>query len=337
MTNDLLDAVLEHDDLADLDVARRRLAIRRIVTGLGSPLESAAEIADAIDGYGPLSELMSDESVTDVLVNGPDEVWVEREGRLDRTRVSFADAEHLHAFVERIVARCSARVDISSPLVDARLPDGSRLHVALPPVAPQGPLISIRRFPAHRFELEELVRPEEAARLRACVVARRTVAISGSTGSGKTTLLNALLGCVPPDERLVTIEETPELAPRCAHAVALIARPPNLEGRGAVTLRDLVRTALRMRPDRLVVGEVRGAEALDAISAVSTGHEGSMITLHARGPSEVVERLVSCALLAASGEPAAALQRRVHSALDVVVHLERNETGARRIAAIEEL
>lgn len=343
MTDPLLDLVWGHDELAELDPARRRLALRDILAGAAvDGLEDAvARVADAVDGYGPLTELMRDDAVTDVLVNGPGDVWVERSGVLERAPVQLATADDVRALADRLLARAGARADASAPLADGCLPDGCRIHVALPPVAPAGPILSIRRFPRLRFTVADLVARgmlDDAAgdRLRAYVEDRRTIVIGGSTGTGKTTLLNALLAHVGDSERIVTVEETAELAPTCAHAVSLVARPVNVEGRGAVSLRTLVRACLRMRPDRIVVGEVRGPEAFDALQALSTGHEGSLVTVHAPSDAAVVERLVSLALLAGSGATEAALERRVRTAVDVVVHLRRDR-GRRRVAAITEI
>lgn len=342
---DLYELVLEHDDLAELDPAQRRLALRELVAAevaedeLGSCI---ANLADAIDGFGPLSKLMRDPLVTDVLVNGIEPVWVERGGSMVVTNVAFSRADELLALIDRLLSATGVRADSARPVAEARLRDGSRIHVVLPPVAPNGPLVSIRRFPATRFRLGDLVdegmmSSGRATLLETLVRDRRSMAISGATGTGKTTLLNALLGAVPDTERVVLIEETPELRPACMHSVSLIARPPNVENRGEVTLVSLVRAALRMRPDRIVVGEVRGKEALAALAAMSTGHEGSMVTIHARGPDEALERLVTLALQAGSGASELALEHQVTRALDVVVQLGRASDGRRVVTAIEDV
>ncbi|MGH2694164.1 MAG: CpaF family protein [Actinomycetota bacterium] len=341
MRRDLLDLVYERDELADLDAAQRRLALRAVVADAGLDPSLVSCIADEIDGYGPISELMRDELVTDVLINAYDDVWIERGGDLSRTDVTFGGPQQLATWIERMFARARARVDASSPIADARLEDGSRIHAVLSPIAPAGPVVSIRRFPRARPSLDELtgmggLTEGQRELLRAAVAAKKTIAIGGATGSGKTTLMNALLGCVDPSERIVAIEETPELLPSHPHVVRLVARPPNLEGAGRVDLSDLVRAALRMRPDRIVVGEVRGSEALDALAVMSTGHRGSMVTIHARSPGDVVARFVSCALSARAGPIEESLERRVRATFDVVVHLVR-EHGARRVAAIEGL
>lgn len=342
MTPEVVDFVMERVELAALDPAQRRLALRELLSDEFGPEAAsfAGHIADLIDGYGPLTDAMRDSDVTDVLVNGPDDIWVERRGRLERTDATFADSEALRAFVERLIASSGGRVDMSRPIADARLPDGSRIHAVLPPLAPQGPLVSIRKFPSAAFSLEDLVRFEmfseaQLHELRDAVRDRRTVAISGGTGTGKTTLLNALLGEVPHSDRVVLIEETPELRPRCAHFVSLVARSCNVEGKGDVELRELLRAALRMRPDRIVVGEVRGPEALVALDAMSTGHEGSFVTVHARSSSEVVERMVALAMQGPSATESS-LRTRFTRAFDLSVHLARRD-GRRVVASIEQI
>jgi pilus assembly protein CpaF len=340
----LLARVLDHDELAELDEAERRLALRRLVaetTDAAHLSTTVAQLADIIDGFGPLAAPMRDERVTDVLVNGPYEVWIERDGRLTRSDIVWRDADELHAFAERVLGDVGVRVDASVPIADARLSDGSRINVVLPPIAPEGPLLSIRRWPQQRYSLENLsakgmLDEAQADALGEAVRARRTIAIGGATGTGKTTLMNALLACIDSTERIVVIEETPELRPPCSHAVSLLARPPNIEGRGGIDLDALVRTSLRMRPDRIVVGEVRGPEALTALAAMSTGHEGSMVTLHAQSALDALDRMVTLALRAASGASEATLLRRVRAAFDVVVHLERRD-GRRVVADIHEV
>jgi pilus assembly protein CpaF len=331
------DLVLKHDELADLDPASRRLALRSVL----APEEEAAalraavaEVADEIDGFGPLTALLEDEEVTDVLVNGWRDVWVERAGELSRAEASFAGAAELERWIERLLGRAGARADASRPIADARLANGARLHVVLPPVARNGPLVSIRRFPSRRPSLSQLREWEtldaaQEAVLQDAVSQRVTIAISGSTGSGKTTLLNALLGLVDDKERVVLVEEVAELSPACPHWVALAGRPPNVEGAGRVDLITLVRCALRMRPDRIVVGEVRGPEALAALAAMSTGHEGSMVTLHADSAADAVQRMATLALQAGGGATEESLERSFRRAFGLVVHLERGPGGRR--------
>lgn len=340
MNDTLRSIVYEHDELADLDPVQRRLALRSLAVKAGLPQDLAAvgEIADEIDGFGPLTEIMADDAVTDVLVNGAREVWVDRAGSLTRADVTFDDDEALTRMVGRLVGRAGVRIDRAVPIADARLPDGSRIHAVLPPVAPDGPLVSIRRFPSRRFGLDDLVEramltSDQADVLRTYVYERRTIVISGRTGTGKSTLLDALLRCVPKDERIVTIEELPELRPATEHRVSLLARGPNVEGKGAIGLDQLVRAALRMRPDRIVVGEVRGAETLHALEAMATGHEGSMLTVHARSSVAVPDRLLTLALQASSGASETSLRRQIQDAIDVVVHLERID-GRRRVVEL---
>ena len=333
LTRALLERVLANDWLATLDPPQRQLALRELL----SPEERAgddafravAEVADHIDGYGPLAEVMARPGVTDVLVNGPSEVWAEEDGELRSVDVAWPDAGALRDYVDRILARGGAAADASTPVADARLPDGARVHVVLPPIAPRGPLLSIRRFPSTRFTLDQLVGltmldESQAETLFELVRARTSIVVSGATGSGKTTLLNALLELVGPDERVVTIEETPELGPFSSHVVSLAARPANVEGAGAVDLYALVRASLRMRPDGVVVGAVRGRDAAAALSAMATGHEGSMLTVHARSAAEAPDRLAYLA-----GRKTAAVRRAVVA----FVHVAR-DGRRRRIAEI---
>jgi pilus assembly protein CpaF len=293
-------------------------------------------------GLGPLEPLLSDPAVDEIMVNGPGEVYVERRGRLRRTGVSFAgDGELMHA-IERVLAPLGRRVDEASPLCDARLPDGSRVNVVIPPLSLTGPCLTVRRFRQEGFSLRELVAggtlPGELAELLAlCVAARAAVLVSGGTGSGKTTTLNALSGAIPGDERIVTIEDAAELKLRQRHVVRLESRPANLEGRGEVTIRQLVVNALRMRPDRIVVGEVRGPEALDMLQALNTGHDGSLTTVHANSPADALRRIETLALMAGVGLPHAAVRDQVASAFDVVVHQARLPDGRRVIDSVGEV
>jgi pilus assembly protein CpaF len=293
-------------------------------------------------GLGPLEPLLADPAVDEVMVNGAGSVYVERRGKIEATDVAFgSDAELLHA-IERILAPLGRRVDQASPLCDARLADGSRVNVVVPPLSLSGPCLTIRRFRRQGFSLRELVAnatlPAAAAELLAlAVTARASVLVSGGTGSGKTTTLNALSGAVPAGERIVTIEDAAELSLRQAHVVRLEARPPNLEGRGEVTIRQLVRNALRMRPDRIVVGEVRGAEALDLLQALNTGHDGSLSTVHANSPEDALRRIETLALMADVGLPHAAVREQVASAIDLVVHQERRRDGSRAVTALAEV
>lgn len=322
-----------HPELAELDSGARRLALR----GLVADEALAARLSDEIDGYGLLTPYMNDPRVTDVLVNGPNEIWVEREGRLARVPESFATPSDLYRLIDRLVARADARVDASKPVADASLPDGCRLHVAIPPVAPDGPLLSIRRLD-RRWDLDRLIERqmlsrEEGDLLSSLVADRKTILISGGTGTGKTTLLEALLGAVPATERVLLVEETRELLPSCAHVISLVALSSNEEGTGSIGMPELLRAGLRMRPDRIVVGEVRGEEALVALGAMSTGHAGSLLTVHASSANGALDRLVMLGRQTAGGPSEALLRATVEAAIDACVHLER-QGGVRRVAEV---
>jgi pilus assembly protein CpaF len=302
------------------------------------------QISDEVVGFGPIESLLKDPTVTEVMVNGPDDVFVEREGRLERVQERLFEGEGplLH-LIERIVGPLGLRVDGSSPWVDARLPDGSRVHAIVPPLSLRGPSLTIRRFSPVPFRAEDLVRtgcvgPRAMSFLEACVRGRANVMISGGAGTGKTTLLGVLSGVIPPGERIVTIEDAAELRLANAHVVALEARPANVEGRGEVTVRDLVRNALRMRPDRIVVGEVRGGEALDMLQAMNTGHDGSLGTAHANSPRHLLWRLETMALMSDVDLPGAHIRAQVAAAVDVIVQLARLRDGRRvflEIAVVE--
>ena len=327
-----------HEGIAELDAPERRLALRDI-PGIAP---QAPLVSDHIDGLGPLTEVIADPEVTDVLVNGHGEVWAERSGGLVKVPAEFEDRHHLEDLIHHVFAKAGGRIDAARPIADVRLADGSRLHAVLPPIAPSGPLLSIRCVPDRVIDLDGLVSretlsPDEASRLRSAVVGRRTLLISGATGAGKTTLANALLGEVSPSERIVTIEETPELRPDHPHHVRLLTRPENQEGAGEVSPAELLRAALRMRPDRIVVGEARGAEALIAIRAFATGHPGSMLTLHARGAGHALARLRHLASDAPEAPSEQTLAREIEDAIDVVVHLERTSEGRRVTEIVERI
>jgi len=308
-----------------------------------APLAAPDEIYDAVDalaGLGPVERLLREPAVTDVLVNGPGEVWVERGGMLELTDVTFPDDRAVVAAVERAIAPLGLRLDRASPAVDARLPDGSRLHAVIPPASVDGPIVAIRRFSEAVTDLDELIRvggitSGGAEILRDAVARRMNLLIAGGTGAGKTTLLNVLSKEIDRDERTVTVEDAAELH-LDGHVVRLEARPPNAEGAGEITLRTLLRHALRLRPDRIVVGEVRGPEALDMIQAMSTGHEGSMSTIHANGAEEALWRLESLATLADAGVSADTLRRQIRSSIDRVVFVRRSH-GDRRVASISDV
>ncbi len=298
-------------------------------------------VADIL-GYGPIQPLLDDPEVTEVMVNGPYHVYVERKGKLLKTSIRFVDDDHVMRIIERIVAPIGRRVDESSPMVDARLPDGSRVNIIIPPLALNGPCITIRKFFRRRLTMEDLIRfgsvtPEFAIFAEAVVKARLNIIVSGGTGSGKTTLLNILSGYIPNDERIVTIEDAAELQLQQEHVVRLEARPPNIEGKGAIRIRDLVINALRMRPDRIVVGEVRGGEALDMLQAMNTGHDGSLTTLHSNGPRDTLARLETMVLMAGMDLPLRAIRQQIASAVDLIIHVSRMRDGSRKVVAATEV
>src|ERR671938_288476 len=280
----------------------------------------AGEIAADILGHGPLERLLADDSVSEIMVNGPSEIWVERQGRLYQTTVRFNDESHLRRIINKMVAQVGRRIDESSPMVDARLPDGSRVNAVIPPLSLSGPLVE-----------------ETVDFLQRCILAELNVLISGGTGTGKTTLLNALSQAISDSERMVTIEDAAELQLKQNHVLRLEGRPKNIEGSGEITIRDLVRNSLRMRPDRIIVGEVRGAEALDMLQAMNTGHDGSLSTVHANSPRDALSRIETMVLMAGYDLPIRAIRQQVASALDLVVHLERLHDGSRRVVAISEV
>jgi pilus assembly protein CpaF len=306
-----------------------------------APLLGPADVERVVDavlddalGLGPLEPLMRDQTVTEVIVNGPTHVYSERDGRLRRESIAFEDRAHLRHVIERIVAAAGRRVDESSPMVDARLPDGSRVNAVLPPVAVDGPLLTIRRFYSDPLTVERLVaggslRPEQAVMLGLCIRSRLNLVVSGGTGTGKTTLLNAIAAFIDPDERIVTVEDAAELRLMQPHVARLESRPANVEGRGIIDLRALVRNALRMRPDRIVVGEVRGPEALDMLQAMNTGHDGSLTTVHASSAPDALRRIETMVLMAGLELPHAAVREQVSAAVDVVAHLTRAADGRR--------
>ena len=302
----------------------------------------AREVADDVLGHGPLERLLADDTITEIMVNGPEEVWIERQGRLFETGVRFNDESHLRRIIIKMVAQVGRRVDEAHPMVDARLPDGSRVHAVLPPLSLCGPLLTIRKFPKRRLTADDLVRlgtlsREAAAFLDRCVKARLNVLISGGTSSGKTTLLNVASASVPDEDRMVTIEETAELQLHQRHVLRLETRNRNAEGEGEITIRELVRNSLRMRPDRIIVGEVRGAEALDMLQAMNTGHDGSLCTLHANSPRDSISRLETLVMMAGYELPVRAIRQQVASALDLIVQLERVRDGSRRVTRITEV
>ena len=304
--------------------------------------ELVSAVADEVLGYGPIEPLLRDHAIDEVMINAADTVFYEKEGRLYLSSVRFRDDQHIMRIVERIVAPLGRRVDESSPMVDARLPDGSRVNIIIPPVAPKSPTVTIRKFRTDKMTMNDLVgvgalSHELAEFLRACVQAELNIIISGGTGSGKTTMLNALSGFIPDTERIVTIEDPTELQLQQGHVVTLEARPASLEGRGEVTQRDLVRNALRMRPDRIIVGEVRGPEAFDMLQAMNTGHEGSLGTVHANTPRDALARIENMVLMAGFELPIKAIREQMSSAIHVVIQIARFSDGSRKLTSVSEV
>ncbi|RCV57951.1 CpaF family protein [Marinitenerispora sediminis] len=336
------------DDLAMLSLEQRRIRLEKVVGHLISregPVLSDRErgnmvrrVVDEALGLGVLEPLLADESITEIMVNGPDNVYIERRGRVERIDTAFASEEQLYQTIDRIVSQVNRRVDESSPMVDARLPTGERVNVIIPPLSLSGPVITIRRFPKP-FTIEQLVGNgslDEATGvlLAALVRARFNVIVSGGTGTGKTTFLNALSAFVPAAERIVTIEDSAELQLQQEHVIRLESRPPNIEGAGHISIRDLVRNSLRMRPDRIIVGEVRGAETLDMLQAMNTGHDGSLATVHANSADDAVHRLLTLASMSEVKIPFEAIRDQINAAIDVIVHLARYADGSRRVSEV---
>src|SRR5213083_2912488 len=300
------------------------------------------EVLDETFGFGPLEALLKDPTISDILVNGPHKIYVERRGKLEKTDVKFRDSEHLLQIIDRIVSKVGRRVDETSPMVDARLPDGSRVNAIIPPLALDGPSVSIRRFGSNPLKLEDLLNykaftPEMAMLLEACIKSRLNIVISGGTGCGKTTLLNTLSSFIPHDERVITIEDAAELQMQQDHVVRLETRPPNIEGKGAINCRDLVRNALRMRPERIIIGECRGGETLDMLQAMNTGHAGSMTTLHANNPREGLSRLETMIMMGGFEMPIKAMRQQMAAAVDLIVQANRLQGGPRKITSITEV
>jgi len=300
------------------------------------------QIVAEILGFGPIEPLLADESITEIMVNGPNKIYIERKGKLEKVNLTFESDEHLMRIIDRIVSPLGRRIDESSPYVDARLPDGSRVNAIIPPLALNGPTLTIRKFSKTPLTIDDLIRfgsitPEAVEFLRACVIARLNIIVSGGTGSGKTTFLNILSGFIPDDERIITVENAAELQLRQEHVVTLESRPPNIEGKGEVSIRDLVINCLRMRPDRIVVGECRGGEAPDMLQAMNTGHDGSLTTAHANSPRDTLSRLETMVLMAGMDLPVRAIREQVASAVDLIIQQSRMQDGSRKVINITEV
>jgi pilus assembly protein CpaF len=318
------------------------LAQESVILSRAERLRLFEQICADILGFGPIQPLLEDETVTEIMVNGPKHIYVERRGKLEKVAFTFDSNDHVMRIIDRIVSPLGRRIDESSPYVDARLPDGSRVNAIIPPLAVSGPTLTIRKFSKRPLTTEDLIKygsiTEEAVQfLQACVIARLNVVVSGGTGSGKTTLLNVLSGFIPDDERIITVENAAELQLRQEHVITLESRPPNIEGRGEVTIRDLVVNCLRMRPDRIVVGECRGGEALDMLQAMNTGHDGSLTTLHANTDRDALSRLETMCLMSGMDLPVRAIREQVAAAIDVIVQQARMRDGSRKIISITEL
>jgi pilus assembly protein CpaF len=320
----------------------RALSQERLALGQAERQALVQSVFDDVLGYGPIDKLLRDSGINEVMINGPEAVYVERNGKMELTDVRFVDEGHLRRIIDKIVSQVGRRVDEATPMVDARLPDGSRVNVIVHPLAIGGPFMTIRRFATDPYKVDDLVTmgtmsPQSAHFLDSCVRGRLNVVVSGGTGTGKTTLLNVLSSFIPATERIITIEDAKELQLQQPHVLACEARPPNIEGKGEVKIRDLVRNSLRMRPDRIVVGEARGAEALDMLQAMNTGHDGSLTTIHSNSPRDTLSRVETMSLMAGMDLPVRVIREQMASALDLIVHLSRLRDGTRRVTHISEV
>jgi len=324
------------------DLFEQILAEENIVLSRPERARLFEQIAAEILGFGPLQPLLEDDTITEIMVNGPKNVYIERKGRLHRVPITFENNDHVMRIIDRIVAPLGRRIDESSPYVDARLPDGSRVNAVIPPISLVGPTLTIRKFSRNPITVDQLIQfgsitAEAVQFLKACVEARLNILISGGTGSGKTTLLNVMSSFIPDDERIITIENAAELQLRQEHVVTLESRPPNIEGRGEITIRDLVINSLRMRPERIIVGECRGGETLDMLQAMNTGHDGSMTTAHANTPRDALARIETMCLMAGMDLPVRAIREQVSSAVDVICQQERMRDGTRKVTTVTEV
>ena len=320
----------------------KALAQERAALSSTERQQLVSDVSDDVLGYGPIDRFFKDPEINEVMVNGPDKVYVERGGKLELTDIRFVDEGHVRRIIDKIVSQVGRRVDESTPMVDARLPDGSRVNAVVHPLAIDGPFLTVRRFSADPYRVEDLINfgtlsPQTATFIDACVRGKLNVVISGGTGTGKTTLLNVLSSFIPADERVVTVEDAKELQLNQEHVLCLESRPPNIEGRGEITIRDLVRNALRMRPDRIVVGEVRGGETLDMLQAMNTGHDGSLTTVHANAPRDTLSRIETMVLMAGMDLPIRAIREQMSSALDLIIQVQRLRDGSRRVSHITEV
>ncbi len=346
---DELGPILYDKRLSEDDLRRRvheqlhaALAQERAPLSAADKAQLIQDVSDDILGYGPIDRLLKDEDITEVMCNGPDAVYIERGGRLEKSTATFVDETHLRRIIDKIVSEIGRRIDEANPLCDARLPDGSRVNAVIHPLAIGGPFLTIRKFSTERLQVDDLIRfgtlNAHAARfLQACVVGRLNLIVSGGTGTGKTTMLNVLSSFIPPEERIVTVEDAKELQLNQDHVLSMEARPPNIEGRGEVTIRDLMKNALRMRPERIVVGECRGGEALDMLQAMNTGHDGSITTVHSNSPRDTLARLETLVLMAGFDLPVRAIREQMASAIDLIVQLTRLRDGTRRMTHVSEV
>jgi pilus assembly protein CpaF len=346
---DELGPILYDKRLSEEDLRRRvheqlhaALAQERAPLSAADKAQLIQDVSDDILGYGPIDRLLKDDDVTEVMVNGPESVYIERAGRIERTTASFVDDTHLRRIIDKIVGEIGRRIDESQPLCDARLPDGSRVNAVISPVAIGGPYLTIRKFSKDPLQVDDLIRfgtlnAHSARFLQACIVGKLNCIVSGGTGTGKTTTLNVLSSFIPSDERIVTVEDAKELQLHQDHVLSLESRPPNIEGRGEITIRDLVKNSLRMRPDRIVVGECRSGEALDMLQAMNTGHDGSLTTVHSNSPRDTLSRIETMVLMAGFDLPVRAIREQMASAIDLICHLSRLRDGTRRITHITEV